>query len=137
MHNHATLQVTIHHPWIQQTFSGGMHVEEVNVHYYMGIDFSEKRLIQQKAGRHRKGDRILNNELESEVLDNFSPSYVIISTMPKGKRNYTTPHVCISLNNPRRNIPSEHDQNAKYRLKQSASLISYRDTWPSLFECGA
>ena len=40
--------------------------------------------------------------------------------MPKGKKNYTTPHVCIPLNNPRRNIPSECDQNAKYRLQQSA-----------------
>ena len=40
--------------------------------------------------------------------------------MPKGRKNYTTPHVCIPLNNPRRNIPSEHDQNARYRLQQSA-----------------
>ena len=40
--------------------------------------------------------------------------------MPKGKKNYTTAHVCIPLNNPRRNIPTEHDQNARYRLQQSA-----------------
>ena len=40
--------------------------------------------------------------------------------MPKAKKNYTTPHVCIPLNNSRRNIPSEHDQNARYRLQQSA-----------------
>ena len=40
--------------------------------------------------------------------------------MPKGKKNYTTPHVCIPLNNPRRNIPPECDQNARYRLQQSA-----------------
>ena len=40
--------------------------------------------------------------------------------MPKGKRNYTTPHVCIPLNNPIRNIPSECDQNARYRRQQSA-----------------
>ena len=39
--------------------------------------------------------------------------------MPKGKKNYTTPHVCIPINNSRRNIPSEHDQNARYRLQQS------------------
>ena len=39
--------------------------------------------------------------------------------MPKRKNNYT-PHVCIPLNNPRRNIPSERDQNARYRLQQSA-----------------
>ena len=40
--------------------------------------------------------------------------------MPKRKKNYTTPHICIPVNNPRRNIPSEHDQNARYRLQQSA-----------------
>ena len=40
--------------------------------------------------------------------------------MPKGKKNYTTPHVCIPINNPRRNIPSECDQNTRYRLQQSA-----------------
>ena len=40
--------------------------------------------------------------------------------MPKGKKNYTAPHVCIPINNPRRNIPLEHDQNARYRLQQSA-----------------
>ena len=40
--------------------------------------------------------------------------------MPKGKKNKTTPHVCIPLNNPRRNIPSECDQNARYKLQQSA-----------------
>ena len=40
--------------------------------------------------------------------------------MPKGKKNYTTPHVSIPINNPRRNIPSERDQNVRYRLQQSA-----------------
>ena len=40
--------------------------------------------------------------------------------MPKRKKGYTTPHVCVPLNNPRRNVPSEHDQNARYRLQQSA-----------------
>ena len=39
--------------------------------------------------------------------------------MQKGKKNNTTPHVCIPINNPRRNIPSERDQNARYRLQQS------------------
>ena len=39
--------------------------------------------------------------------------------MPKGKKNYTTPHVSISINKPRRNIPSECDQNARYRFQQS------------------
>ena len=40
--------------------------------------------------------------------------------MPKGKKNYTTPHVSIPINNPKRNIPSEHNQNARDRLQQSA-----------------
>ena len=40
--------------------------------------------------------------------------------MPKKKKNYTNPHVCIPLNNPRGNIPSERDQNARYRFEQSA-----------------
>ena len=39
--------------------------------------------------------------------------------MSRGKKNYTTLHVCIPINNPRRDIPSEHDQNARYRLQQS------------------
>ena len=40
--------------------------------------------------------------------------------MPKGKKNYTTPNVSIPINNPRRNKLSQHDQNARYRLQQSA-----------------
>ena len=40
--------------------------------------------------------------------------------MPKRKKGYTTPHVLVPLNNPRRNVPSECDQNARYRLQQSA-----------------
>ena len=40
--------------------------------------------------------------------------------MQKRKKNCTTPHVCVPLNNPRRNIPSECDQNARYRLQQIA-----------------
>ena len=40
--------------------------------------------------------------------------------MLKGKKNYTTPHVSISINNQGRNIPSECDQNGRYRLQQSA-----------------
>ena len=40
--------------------------------------------------------------------------------MPKRKKGYTMPHVCVPLNNPSRNVPSECDQNARYRLQQSA-----------------
>ena len=39
--------------------------------------------------------------------------------MPKRKKGYTMPHICVPLNNPRRNVPSEHDQNARYRLQQT------------------
>ena len=40
--------------------------------------------------------------------------------MPKRKKGYTTPHICVPLNNPRRNVPSECNQNARYRFQQSA-----------------
>ena len=39
--------------------------------------------------------------------------------MSKRKKSYTTPHVCISITNPRRNIPSECDQQARYKLQQN------------------
>ena len=32
---------------------------------------------------------------------------------------HTTPHVCVPKTDPRRNIPSEHDQQARYSLQQS------------------
>ena len=38
----------------------------------------------------------------------------------KGKKGYTTPHVCVPITNPRRNLPSEHDQHARFGLQQSA-----------------
>ena len=40
--------------------------------------------------------------------------------MPKGKNGFTTPHVFVPITNPRRNIPSQCYQNARYRLQQSA-----------------
>ena len=30
--------------------------------------------------------------------------------MPKGKKGHTTPHICVPITNPRRNIPSYQDQ---------------------------
>ena len=39
--------------------------------------------------------------------------------MPKQKKGHTTPHVCVPITNPRRNIPSKHGQQARYRLQQS------------------
>ena len=53
--------------------------------------------------------------------------------MPKGKKNYTTLHVCIPINNPRRNIPSEHDQNARYRLQQSDLDSFHAEVYGSVF----
>ena len=39
--------------------------------------------------------------------------------MPKGKKGHTTPHICVPITNPRRNIPSHQDQQARYRLQHS------------------
>ena len=39
--------------------------------------------------------------------------------MPKRKKGHTTPHVCVPITNLRRNIPSECDQQARFRLQQS------------------
>ena len=39
--------------------------------------------------------------------------------MPKQKKGHTTPHVCVPITNPRRNIPSDHDQQARYRVQCS------------------
>ena len=36
-----------------------------------------------------------------------------------GKNGHTTPHICIPITNPRRNIPSHQDQQARYRLQHS------------------
>ena len=39
--------------------------------------------------------------------------------MPKWKKGHATPHVCVPITNPRRNIPLEHDQQARFRLQHS------------------
>ena len=39
--------------------------------------------------------------------------------MPKGKKGHTTPHICVPITNPRRNNPSQQDQQARYRLQHS------------------
>ena len=39
--------------------------------------------------------------------------------MPKWRKGHTTPHVCVPIINPRRNIPSDHDQKARYWLQHS------------------
>ena len=39
--------------------------------------------------------------------------------MPKQKKGHATPHVCVPVTNPRRYIPSDHDQQDRYRLQHS------------------
>ena len=39
--------------------------------------------------------------------------------MPKWKKGHTTPHVSVPITNPRRDIPSDCDQQARYRLQRS------------------
>ena len=39
--------------------------------------------------------------------------------MPKGKKDHTTPHICVPITNLRRNIPSHQDQQTRYRLQHS------------------
>ena len=39
--------------------------------------------------------------------------------MPKGKKGHATPYICIPITNPRQNILSYHDQQARYRLQCS------------------
>ena len=39
--------------------------------------------------------------------------------MQKQKRGHTTPHVCVPITNPKRTIPSDHDQQARCQLLHS------------------
>ena len=39
--------------------------------------------------------------------------------MPKGNKGHTTPHICVPITNSRRNITSQQDQQARYRLQCS------------------
>ena len=39
--------------------------------------------------------------------------------MPKQKKGHITPHVCVPITNPRRKIPSDCDQQARYWLQHS------------------
>ena len=39
--------------------------------------------------------------------------------MAKRIKGHTTPHVCVPVSNPRRNIPSDHDQQARYQLQHN------------------
>ena len=55
------MAITLHHQTLQK-FSTGTHVEEENAFFYMGIDFSVKRLDQLKAGKPEREDKTIGNE---------------------------------------------------------------------------
>ena len=50
------------HDLTQQKFSAGTHVKEENILYYMGIDFSVRRLNQLKVGKPEREDKTTDNE---------------------------------------------------------------------------
>ena len=53
--------ITLHHQ-TQQMFSAGMHMEEENALFYMGIDLLVKRLNQLKVGKPKREDKTTGNE---------------------------------------------------------------------------
>ena len=53
--------------------------------------------------------------------------------MPKGKKCHTTPHICVPITNPRRNIPSFQDQQARYRLQGSVFDSFYSEIQGPVF----
>ena len=53
--------------------------------------------------------------------------------MPKGKKGHTTPHICVLITNPRRNIPSHQDQQARYRLQHSVLDSFYSEIQGPVF----
>ena len=53
--------------------------------------------------------------------------------MPKGKKGHTTPHICVPIKNPRRNIPSHQDQQARYRLQCSVLDSFYSEIQGPVF----
>ena len=53
--------------------------------------------------------------------------------MPKGKKGHTTPHKCVPITNPRRNIPSHRDQQARYRLQCSVLDSFHSETQGPVF----
>ena len=55
--------------------------------------------------------------------------------MLKGKKNYTPPHVSIPIKISRRNIPSERDQNARYRSQQSVLDSFHAEIHGPVFLC--
>ena len=51
----------------------------------------------------------------------------------KKEKGDTTPHVCVPITNPRRNIPSEHDQQARFRIQQSVLDSFHTEIWGPVF----
>ena len=53
--------------------------------------------------------------------------------MPKQKKGHTTPHICVPITNLRQNIPSNHDQQARYRLQCSVLDSFHSEIQGSVF----
>ena len=53
--------------------------------------------------------------------------------MPKWKKGHTNPHICVPITNPRRNIPSDHGQQARYQLQCSALDSFYTEIQGPVF----
>ena len=53
--------------------------------------------------------------------------------MPKWRKGYITPYVCVPITNPRRNIPSECDQQARYQLQHSVLDSFHMETQGPIF----
>ena len=53
--------------------------------------------------------------------------------MPKRKKGHTTPHVCVPITHSRRNIPSEHDKKAIFRLQRSVLDSFYTEIQRPVF----
>ena len=56
------LMVTTPHCLIQQMYSAGMHMAEVNGLYYMGTDSLVRKLDLLKVGKPGREDKITDNE---------------------------------------------------------------------------
>ena len=53
--------------------------------------------------------------------------------MPKWKKGYTTPHVCVPVTNPQRNMPSDCDQQARYWRQHSVLNSFYTEIQGPVF----
>ena len=56
--------------------------------------------------------------------------------MPGPNKGYITPHMCVTVNNPQRNQPSERDQRARQRLQQRTSYFCTQFYGPVFLSVG-